>query len=85
MNGEAQAVHASCREAEMRLQAYVDRTLTPTEVAAIEQHLRACERCARCYRLEDEVRATVRRLCEEPCPESLKVRLRNLCADCDCD
>jgi anti-sigma factor (TIGR02949 family) len=73
-----------CAEAELKLQAYVDRALTEAEVRAIEEHLATCGYCARCYRLETEMRATVRRLCSEPCPESLKVRLRNLCAECDC-
>jgi|tagenome__1003787_1003787.scaffolds.fasta_scaffold18751343_2 anti-sigma factor (TIGR02949 family) len=79
----AQQVH--CLEAEQRLQAYVDRALTAEEVAAIEEHLAVCAPCARCYRLETHMRATMRKACEEPCPEALKVRLRNLCADCDCD
>ena len=74
-----------CAEAEIKLQAYVDRVLTVEEVRAVEAHLAACTYCARCYRLETEMRATVRRLCSEPCPESLKTRLRNLCAECDCE
>ena len=74
----------ACDVAEERLQAYVDRTLSLVEISAIEAHLESCERCARCYRLEQVVRERVRLACEEPCPESLKVRLRNLCGECDC-
>jgi len=77
--------HAACAEAEQRLQAYVDRVLTTVEIAAIEAHLAACPPCARCYQLETEMRAHLKRVCDEPCPDSLKTRLRNLCAECDCD
>lgn len=75
----------ACHEAEQRLQAYVDRALTPDEVAGIEAHLAVCPPCARCYKLETQMRENMRRLGDEPCPESLKVRLRNLCAECDCE
>jgi anti-sigma factor (TIGR02949 family) len=75
----------ACARAEERLQGYVDRQLTPAEVAEVEAHLAACPHCARCYRLESEMRASLKKLCDEPCPEALKVRLRNLCAECDCE
>jgi anti-sigma factor (TIGR02949 family) len=76
----------ACHEAEQRLQAYVDRALTPDEVAGIEAHLALCPPCARCYKLETQMRENMRRIGgDEPCPESLKVRLRNLCAECDCE
>ena len=81
MNGTTVA----CHEAEQRLQAYVDRALTPAEVTAIEAHLEVCPPCARCYKLETQMRESMRRIGDEPCPESLKVRLRNLCAECDCE
>jgi len=76
---------AGCAEAEKRLQAYVDRALTPDEIATIEAHLASCESCARCYQLESGIRAHLKKACDEPCPESLKTRLRNICAECDCD
>lgn len=80
------ALDRSCLEAERRLQEYVDRVLTAAEIAEIEAHLAVCERCARCYRFESEVRTLVRLAAtEECCPETLKLRLRNLCAECDCD
>jgi anti-sigma factor (TIGR02949 family) len=75
----------TCADAETRLQSYVDRVLTPTEVGEIEAHLAACPSCARCYQLEQDIRAQLKAACSEPCPESLKMRLRNLCAECDCD
>ncbi len=76
----------ACREAERRLQEYVDRQLTGAEIRAIEEHLAVCERCADCYRFEAEVRTYVKRACAaEPCPETLKVRLRTLCREGTCD
>lgn len=77
--------HPGCVEAERKLQGYVDRVLSAAEIAAIEAHLAVCERCARCYRLEQVMRERIRSACTEPCPEALKVRLRNLCEECDCD
>ena len=75
---------AACREAEQRLQDYVDRQLTEADIGAIEEHLAVCEHCAACYRFEVEVRSYVRQACAaEPCPETLKLRLRSLCVDCD--
>ena len=79
------STHVACAEAEARLQPYVDRQLTVAEVTEVEAHLAVCPSCARCYRLESEMRASLRRACAEPCPEALKVRLRNLCAECDCE
>ena len=79
MNSALVEPTSACREAERRLQEYVDRQLTAGEIARIEEHLAVCERCANCYRFETEVREHVKRLCDEPCPETLKVRLRNLC------
>jgi anti-sigma factor (TIGR02949 family) len=81
----ATSPEAQCAEAERRLQEYVDRVLTATEIRAIESHLAVCDSCARCYRLETEMRAQVRRVCSEPCPEAVKVRLRSLCTECDCE
>jgi anti-sigma factor (TIGR02949 family) len=76
----------ACREAERRLQEYVDRQLTDDEIDRIEQHLAVCERCTNCYRFETEVRLYVREACvTEPCPETLKLRLRSLCVGCDTD
>jgi len=78
-------MHVACAEAEQFLQAYADRVLTIDEIHAVERHLAVCPHCARCYQFETEVRAQLKRVCDEPCPESLKVRLRNLCAECDCE
>ena len=76
---------ASCETAEKQLQAYVDRALSREEVVLIEAHLETCERCRNCYQLEPVVWQHVKLACSEPCPDSLKTRLRNLCAECGCD
>ena len=76
----------ACQEAERKLQDYVDRCLTSVEITRIEEHLAVCERCANCYRFETQVRTYVREACAaEPCPETLKLRLRSLCVECDAD
>lgn len=75
-----------CADVERALQSYVDRKLTVEEVELVEAHLVVCPRCSNCYRLERAFRAHVRTACSgEPCPESLKLRLRKLCDSCDCE
>ncbi len=76
---------APCAHAERCMQAYVDRALSSDEVAAVEAHLAECPACARCYRLEQEIRTVVREACDEPCPDALRAELRRICDDCDCD
>jgi anti-sigma factor (TIGR02949 family) len=78
-------ITVACAEAERFLQAYVDRALTLDEIRAVEAHLGSCARCRRCYEFEHVIRARLRVVCDEPCPEALKVRLRNLCEECDCE
>ena len=48
----------ACHEAEQRLQAYVDRALTPDEVDRDRGPPRVCPPCARCYKLETHMRGT---------------------------
>lgn len=79
------SVSAGCAEAEKQLQHYVDRALSADEVTLIEAHLATCKRCANCYQLEPLVWQHVKQACAEPCPERLKLQLRNLCAECGCD
>ena len=76
------AAEQACVEAERRLQEYVDRQLTQAEILTIEAHLASCPRCANCYRFETEMRVHLKKVCSEPCPEPLKVRLRSLCYEC---
>ena len=60
----------TCAEAFERLDAYLDRTLTPGEAQELEGHLEACSECACEYRYEErfvrEVRAKLNRLQAPP-------------------
>ena len=54
-----------CRHCEDLLQPYLDRTLTAEEREIVQAHLGGCNRCARCYRLEEVLWKHVRNCCEE--------------------
>jgi anti-sigma factor (TIGR02949 family) len=60
----------TCADAFARLDAYLDRTLTPEEAQEVEGHLQACSECACEYRYEErflrEVRAKLKRLQAPP-------------------
>jgi anti-sigma factor (TIGR02949 family) len=49
-----------CREAFSRLDDYLDRELTPDEIARVEAHLETCAMCAREFRFEATVIADAR-------------------------
>lgn len=55
-----------CREVFVRLDDYLDRTLGPEELAAVEHHLAHCAVCAAEFRFEtqwvEQLRAKLRRL-----------------------
>jgi anti-sigma factor (TIGR02949 family) len=56
----------TCREAVARLDDYVDRELSETEMERVRQHLETCEACAGHFRVEEQllrqVREKVRRI-----------------------
>ena len=56
----------TCEDAFRRLDDYVDRTLSDSERARVEEHLEQCEACAREYTFENtfvrEVRGKLRRI-----------------------
>lgn len=56
----------TCMEVFRRLDAYLDRTLSPEEVARVEAHLEECAACASEYRFEtsllDGIRDKLRRI-----------------------
>ncbi|MGI9116845.1 MAG: anti-sigma factor family protein [Gaiellales bacterium] len=81
----AHARSAECTHAERCMQSYVDRALSPDEVAIVEQHLAVCSCCAKCYGLEAGVRTVLKDACDEPCPDALRAELRRICDDCDCE
>jgi mycothiol system anti-sigma-R factor len=71
-----------CRGAESMLQPYLDRVLTPDEVARIEGHLRECDYCSERYIFERRLRTAVRECCcEEPVPAGFVEQLRRRCSD----
>lgn len=56
----------SCSQVVRLLDDFVDRELSPVEIAAVECHLLECEKCAHEVRLEQgvlqSIRATLRRI-----------------------
>jgi anti-sigma factor (TIGR02949 family) len=71
-----------CRGAESMLQPYLDRVLTESEAARVDEHLRDCEYCRERYVFERGLRTAVKRCCsDEPVPAGLVERLRRRCAD----
>ena len=67
----------NCREVVTRLHQFVDRELSPEEVAEVQRHLDDCPPCLQMFQLEAHMRRLVRRACCEMAPESLKVRIMN--------
>ncbi|MBI3971872.1 MAG: mycothiol system anti-sigma-R factor [Chloroflexi bacterium] len=68
-----------CAEAERRLQGFVDRELTPVEVAEVQMHLDSCANCRGRFRFEEHFRRIVRRRDEtETAPAGLRERIRRL-------
>lgn len=68
----------NCRDAVIRLHAYLGRALTAVEIQEVEYHLKACPSCEDHFEFEGVVlyhlRAKAR---EECCPDALKQRLLN--------
>jgi anti-sigma factor (TIGR02949 family) len=50
----------NCRDAFRRIHDYVDRELSPDELRRVREHLDVCARCAREFRFEAEVLASIR-------------------------
>lgn len=50
----------TCEEVFQRLDAYLDRTLAPEELALVREHLEDCAACAGEYRFEEGVLEEVR-------------------------
>lgn len=67
-----------CLKCEELLQPYLDRELTPEEVAEAERHLQECKSCAKRYRFEEHLRRYVRQMVDEPMDPGLKARLAAL-------
>ena len=74
----------ACGHAESRMQAYLDKLLSPADNEIIEQHLAACSDCACAYRFELKLRQHVKACCggrsdEDHCREELLAKLKSCC------
>jgi anti-sigma factor (TIGR02949 family) len=68
----------SCSEMVLRLDDYVDRTLSPTELQLVEAHLLECVTCARQFRFEGSLIEALReRLQRVALPNDLMGRIRD--------
>ena len=71
-----------CREVFLRIDDYVDRTLSAEEVEQVRQHLEECTPCAEEHgfttSMIGEIKAKLRRI---RCPESLRARIGEIVAD----
>ena len=69
----------TCEEAFRRLEDYLDRELSPRELALVREHLEICEGCAREFRFEDSVLRGVRtKLRQVELPADLHARVLRL-------
>jgi mycothiol system anti-sigma-R factor len=70
-----------CPEAHGRLYEYLDGELSAVEEAAVRRHLWRCEACARRFRFEEELLATIRQACRaNRAPAALRQRINGLVA-----
>jgi mycothiol system anti-sigma-R factor len=67
---------SECEDSLHELYAYLDGELTEDRRAAIHRHLDGCQPCAEPYDFEAELRAVIRRKCQEQVPESLVAKVR---------
>ena len=67
-----------CEKCEELLQGYLDRDLSPAEVATAESHLGGCDYCRRRYRFERELRRYIKVSASERMPAGLIAKLTEL-------
>ena len=67
-----------CEKCEELLQGYLDRDLSPAEVATAESHLGGCDYCRRRYRFERELRRYIKVSASERMPAGLLAKLAEL-------
>jgi mycothiol system anti-sigma-R factor len=67
---------SECEDSLHELYAYLDGELTEDRRAAIHRHLDGCQPCAEPYDFEAELRAVIRKKCQEQVPESLVAKVR---------
>jgi anti-sigma factor (TIGR02949 family) len=68
----------TCEHCEEVMQPFLDRELTPDELAEAQAHIEGCSYCARRYKFEEELRVLVKKACWEEMPPELKVKLAAL-------
>jgi mycothiol system anti-sigma-R factor len=67
---------SDCQDALHELYGFLDGELTVERRVAIQRHLDECHPCAEPYDFEAELRAVVRRKCQEQVPDALIVKIR---------
>jgi mycothiol system anti-sigma-R factor len=69
----------NCRECDERLERYVDRELSASEISQVKQHLDHCPPCERRYEFHDELKRVIRVCCgTERAPDALREKLRQI-------
>jgi anti-sigma factor (TIGR02949 family) len=72
-------IEAACEAILRRLDDYIDRELSPSDMRMVERHIEECLRCAGRYRFEigliRELRTRLRRICL-PSDLSTRIKLR---------
>lgn len=68
-----------CAETIRRLNDYLDRELSPDEVAMVEAHLATCEHCAAEFGFERELLGEIKaKMAQATMPDDLRERLKAL-------
>ena len=67
---------SDCQDALHELYGFLDGELTQDRRVAIQRHLDLCQPCAEPYDFEAELRAVVRRKCQEQVPDALIAKIR---------
>lgn len=66
-----------CKQAVERLHLYLDRELSPQEVADVQRHLSDCLPCQERFHFQASLKRLVHdRVVHEDCPDEVKSRLR---------
>jgi mycothiol system anti-sigma-R factor len=69
---------ADCDSAKDKLEAYVDRELTDTEMVEVRKHLSDCSDCDHLFDFQEQVKMLVRRKgCTEKAPSELISKILN--------
>jgi mycothiol system anti-sigma-R factor len=69
----------NCADCESKLNAYVDRALTETELQQVQQHLDDCPPCVQMFELQAGLKRLVRKeCCQDEAPQRLRAWVRKL-------